>query len=94
MSNVDALVAAGFDVVAMDLPPFGLSALPVDGDYSGLAQARRIQAVISVLRAPKLTLLGHSFGGDPASEAAMLDPASISHLVLVDAAVGLQDDAA
>jgi pimeloyl-ACP methyl ester carboxylesterase len=94
VSNVDALAAAGFHVVAMDLPPFGFSSLPANGDYSRLTQARRIQAVIAGLRAPGVTLLGHSFGGGPATEAAMLDRASISHLVLVDAAIGLQAGAA
>ncbi len=91
VSNVEAMAAAGFHVVAMDLPPFGFSQLPDSRDYSRAAQARRIQGVISQLGASSVTLLGHSFGGGPAAEAAMLNPESIRHLVLVDAAIGMQE---
>lgn len=90
VSNVDAMVAAGFRVVAMDLPPFGFSTLPTNADYSRLAQAKRIQAVLNQLGDQPVTLLGHSFGGGPALETALLDNGRITHLVLVDAAIGMQ----
>lgn len=90
ISNAEAMAAAGYRVVALDLPPFGYSTLPAHGDYSRAAQARRIQAVMRHMGEAPLTLLGHSFGGGPAAEAAMLDPGRVSHLVLVDAAIGLQ----
>lgn len=93
ISNVDAMAAAGYRVVALDLPPFGYSTLPANGDYSRAAQARRIQAVMHHLGDAPLTLLGHSFGGGPAAEAAMLEPDRVAHLVLVDAALGLQASA-
>jgi len=90
IGNVAAMAAAGFRVVAMDLPPFGFSGLPVNADYGRQTQARRILAVIAQLGPESVTLLGHSFGGGPATEAAMLDPRRIEHLVLVDAAIGLR----
>ncbi|MES2936821.1 MAG: alpha/beta hydrolase [Pseudomonadota bacterium] len=93
VSNADALASAGFRVVAMDLPPFGFSVPPASRDYSREAQARRIQAVMAQLGG-QVTLVGHSFGGGPAAEAAMREPARVEHLVLVDAAIGLQPDAA
>ncbi|MBC5763532.1 alpha/beta fold hydrolase [Ramlibacter albus] len=92
VSNAQAMADAGFRVVAIDLPPFGYSELPANGDYSRIAQARRIQAVAAQLGPQPVTLLGHSFGGGPSAEAAMLDPSRIAHLVLVDAAIGLQGD--
>jgi pimeloyl-ACP methyl ester carboxylesterase len=92
VSNAEAMAAAGFHVIAMDLPPFGFSDLPSTGDYSRLAQARRIQAVLDRLGPQKVTLLGHSFGGGPAADAAMLSPQRIAHLVLLDAAIGLEPD--
>ena len=90
ISNVQALADAGYHVVALDLPPFGYSSLPASGDYSRAAQARRILAVMRQMGQAPVILLAHSFGGGPATEAAMLAPEHVSHLVLVDAAIGLQ----
>lgn len=90
VSNVDSLKNAGYRVVALDLPPFGYSLPPANGDYSRQAQARRILAVAAQLGPQPITLVGHSFGGGPAAEAAMLEPGRFAHVVLVDAAIGLQ----
>ncbi|WP_197028808.1 alpha/beta fold hydrolase, partial [Methylibium sp. T29-B] len=91
----DALAAAGWRVVAVDLPPFGLTTTPDDGrtvDYSRAAQARRLLALARTL-GPDLTLVGHSFGAGPALEAAVAAAADSSgvvlrRLVLVDPALG------
>lgn len=88
--NVQAMADAGYRVVALDLPPFGFSTQPVLRDYSRATQARRIAALIESLNCGPVTLLGHSYGGGPASEAAMLYPQLVRHLILVDAAVGLK----
>jgi pimeloyl-ACP methyl ester carboxylesterase len=93
VSNIAAMQAAGFRVVAMDLPPFGFSEPPAGRDYSRGAQARRILAVAAQLDPQPVTLLAHSFGGGPAAEAAMLEPGCFAHLVLVDAALALGQDA-
>jgi pimeloyl-ACP methyl ester carboxylesterase len=89
-SNVDAMAEAGYRVIAVDLPPFGFSTRPASRDYSRQAQARRILGLIDSLHRP-VTLLGHSYGGGPAAEAAMLAPDRIKHLILVDAAIGLTE---
>jgi pimeloyl-ACP methyl ester carboxylesterase len=91
-SNVPALVQAGFRVIAIDLPPFGFTERAQNLDYSRSTQAKRILAVIENLGIDSVTLLGHSFGGGPAAEAAMVDGRRVAHLVLVDAAIGLKSD--
>lgn len=93
VSNVDAMARAGYHVIAVDLPPFGFSSRPANRDYSRPAQARRILALIDALQLGPVTLLGHSYGGGPAAEAAMLGPQQVRQLILLDAAIGLTDGA-
>ena len=88
--NVQALAASGYRVIAMDLPPFGFSTRPTSRDYSRAAQALRIAGLIDALKLGPVTLLGHSYGGGPAAEAAMRQPDRVSHLILLDAAIGLK----
>ena len=90
VSNVEAMTRAGWRVVSIDLPPFGFSGRPADRDHGRHAQAQRLLAAIGSLGAAPVVLLGHSCGGGPAAEAAMLEPALIRHLILVDAALGLR----
>lgn len=93
VSNVDALVGAGYRVIAVDLPPFGYSSRPASRDYSRPAQARRLLALIDALQRGPVTLLGHSYGGGPAAEAAMRGPERVRQLILLDAAIGLSEAA-
>jgi pimeloyl-ACP methyl ester carboxylesterase len=88
-SNVSAMAKAGYRVIAIDLPPFGFSTRPASRDYSRNEQALRILAFIDGLHSGPVTLLGHSYGGGPAAEAAMLRPELVRHLILLDAAIGL-----
>ncbi len=89
-SNALPVQAAGWRVVTIDLPPFGFSSRPADRNYSRHAQAQRLLAAIRSLGGAPVVLLGHSYGGGPAAEAAMLEPTLIHHLILVDAAIGLR----
>lgn len=84
-----ATAAAGFHAVALDLPPFGYSERPAPPAYSRQDQARRILGVIDALGVRQATLVGHSFGGGPTMEAALLAPERVHALVLADAAIGL-----
>ena len=87
------LAAAGWRVVAVDLPPFGLSASngrPGELDYSRPAQAFRLLNLIGQLGGPgEVTLVGHSIGAGPALEAAMRSPSRLRRLVLVAPALRL-----
>ena len=52
----------------------------------------RITGLIDALELGPVTLLGHSYGGGPAAEAAMRQPDLVSQLILIDAAIGLKAD--
>jgi pimeloyl-ACP methyl ester carboxylesterase len=89
-----ALSRAGWHVVAVDLPPFGLTRMPSSEaavDYTRSAQAKRLLQLIDTLRTP-VVLVGHSFGAGPALESAVLGGLRVSQLVLVDPALGLGAD--
>ncbi len=83
----DVLAAAGFHVIALDLPPFGFSDRP--GSYTRQDQAARISDVLDMLKAEPAIIVGHSFGAGAATELAMRYPDRARALVLVDAALGL-----
>lgn len=85
--TIDALAAAGFRVVALDLPPFGFSDRP--GNYTRRDQAARVNDVLDQLEAAPAIIVGHSFGAGAATELAMRYPDRARALVLVDAALGL-----
>ena len=83
----DVLAAAGFHVIALDLPPFGFSDRP--GGYTRQEQAARITDVLDALKVEPAIIVGHSFGAGAATELAMRYPDRTRALVLIDAALGL-----
>jgi len=85
----ERLAKLGYRVIAPDLPPFGFSERPGDGDYSRQAQAKLILAFADALGLDRVVLVGHSFGGGATLEAAFSAPERIEGLVLLDAALGL-----
>lgn len=89
-SLTPALEHAGYRVIAVDLPPFGYSDKRTGIDYSRPAQALRLRAVLEAYGVKRAIVVGHSFGGGPALELALIAPEHVQHLVLVDAALGLQ----
>jgi pimeloyl-ACP methyl ester carboxylesterase len=91
-SFAQRLGEAGYRAIAPDLPPFGFSDYPPDGDYSRKRQAGRLIDLIQAMAIERPIVLGHSYGGGPVIELALRRPDAIAGLVLVDAAVGLTDD--
>lgn len=85
------LAERGYRVVALDIPPFGYSQKPADGTYTRQAQASRILRAASELNLQRFALVGHSFGAGAAVEAAFAAPDRIAALVLIAAALGLDD---
>ena len=89
--TMDTLATRGFHVVAVDMPPFGFSERPEPADYSDEAQGRRILDVAEALHLTGITVVGHARGARLAMEAYFLDSLRFSRIVLVDAALGLDE---
>jgi pimeloyl-ACP methyl ester carboxylesterase len=84
-----AFSAAGYRVVALDMPPLGYSERPATPAYSRADQARRIIATLDALNVQSAIFLGHSFGARAVAEAALKWPKRVSGLILVSAALAL-----
>lgn len=78
-----------FRAIALDLPPFGFSQSPANKDFSNLAQARRIKALIETLELKSVILVGHSNGGSPAMETYFTKPELFKALVLVNTGISM-----
>ncbi|MGH8583015.1 MAG: alpha/beta fold hydrolase [Gammaproteobacteria bacterium] len=92
---MSAVAQTGARAIALDLPPFGFSQRPATPRYGKLDQGRRILGVLDAFGIEQAILVGHSFGGGPTMEAALLAPERVRALVLVDAALSVgEDDAA
>ena len=90
--TMSVLAAHGFRAIALDVPPFGFSEKVTDGSFSRQEQARRILRVLDSLQVGQVALAGHSIGGRPTIEAALLAPDRIKALILVDVALGFGSD--
>ena len=84
------LAVNGYRAVAVDLPPFGFSDHDRQARYDRTAQAQRLAAVADAFGG-RATIVGHSFGAGPATEAVLRHPDRFTRLVLVDAALGKLD---
>ncbi len=85
------LAGAGYRVVALDLPPMGLSERVPGLDYSRQAQGLRILAVAEALET-KPVIVAHSFGAGAAVEAMLADADAFAGGVIVAGAIGLGED--
>jgi pimeloyl-ACP methyl ester carboxylesterase len=77
-------LAAGHDVVALDLPGSGGS--QIRDDLTVATLVRVVPALLDQLGLPRASLVGNSLGGAVASVVSIRHPERVSRLVLVDAA--------
>lgn len=89
MPTAQVLARAGYQVHALDLPPFGFSDRSPEMDFGRKAQAARIIAALESLNTKDAIIVAHSFGGGPAVEAIMQQPSLFRGSVLIDVALGL-----
>ncbi len=80
--SVIPLLSEHADVIAPDLLGHGESAKP-SGDYSLGAFASGLRDFLAVLDVPRVTIVGHSFGGGVAMQLAYQHPELLDRLVLV-----------
>jgi pimeloyl-ACP methyl ester carboxylesterase len=77
-----------FFCVAVDLPGFGESGKPQNGDYSITKQAERVLKIADHFGFGKFTVIGHSMGGQTVTYlAAILAPGRVRRLVSVGGVV-------
>lgn len=90
-NNVQALRELGFEVVAVDLPPFGFSSKQKKSNYSTSAHTLRLWQLLDSL-APQQTwtLMGHSLGGSVIGVMAAHRPAQVDKLIFVDGLAGVE----
>jgi pimeloyl-ACP methyl ester carboxylesterase len=82
---IPAILADRFDVVALDLPGFGMTPLP-DRPWGTENYADLVADCLRQLELGPVTLVGHSFGGKTSILVAAQHPELVRRLVLVDSA--------
>jgi pimeloyl-ACP methyl ester carboxylesterase len=77
------LADAGFRVIAIDMPGYGYSEKPADGQYTIDWQAHTIVSLLDSLEIDTATIVGASYGGAVAATIALDYPERVEQLVLV-----------
>lgn len=90
--NLGPIAEAGFYVVAMDLPPFGLSSKSPDLDYSRSGLADMVAGTMDALDIETATIVGHSMGGAVTAHFAIQHAERVEKLVFVAGAVSTGDN--
>src|SRR5437870_10132693 len=79
------LAEAGFRVIAPDLPGYGYSDKPRDGEYTIESQARAVLGLMDRLDIDKATIVAASYGGAIGAMIALDHPERVARLVLIGA---------
>jgi len=93
-NNIDALVNAGFLVVAIDLPGFGYSDRNLQVNQSNSGRAHLIWALLTKIDQDdkrKWNIVGHSMGGGAVEAMALMNPDRVQTLTLVDGMVFIRN---
>lgn len=89
-STIKALTEAGYRVVAPDQVGFGKSAKPGSYQFTFQTLAANTRSLLDSLRIDRFVLVGHSMGGMLATRMALMYPARVEQLALVNP-IGLED---
>src|SRR6185503_21244992 len=76
-----------YRVITLDLPGHGKSDLPKDGTFSMALFARAVEAVRAEAKVDRAVFVGHSMGTPVIRTYALMYPAHVAGLVLVDGLV-------
>ena len=92
-ASMETANKAGYQAIAIDMPPFGYSIPPVSGEYDKQKQAGRLRTALDNAGIRRAVFVAHSFGAAPLMEALLSNPdeGRVQALVLVDAALGLDE---
>jgi pimeloyl-ACP methyl ester carboxylesterase len=85
--QIAPLADAGYRVLAIDLPGFGMSSRPAGGVAGHGALAAALAGALRALHLPPAHLVAHSMGGYVASLVTLQHPDLVRSLTLVDAAI-------
>ncbi len=94
-NNSEALAAAGYRVVAVDLPGFGYSGRSARVNQSQSNRARMIRDVLDRIDngdTARWNIVGHSMGGGTAEAFALMNPDRTRRLVIVNGMVFIHND--
>jgi len=92
--NIDALVNAGYLVVAIDLPGFGYSDRNLRVNQSHSSRAHLIWALLGKIDQDdkrKWNIVGHSMGGGAVEAMALMNPDRVQTVTLVDGMVFIRN---
>ncbi len=82
--SVEPLIAAGYRLIAPDLPGFGRSPAAAPGSYAVTSLAAMISSMTDALGLDRFGLVGHSWGGTIACRMVKDHPDRVDALVLAD----------
>lgn len=90
-NNISALTSIGFEVIAIDVPPFGFSQKKRTANFSSSKNADRCWKLIERLNTKdtlKWHLMGHSMGAEIIGIMANMQPNKVKGLIFVDGLIG------
>jgi pimeloyl-ACP methyl ester carboxylesterase len=81
--NIDALAAAGFRVIAADLPGHGFATKDPTQDHTIGGYANFVLGLLDALRLERVTLVGTSLGGHIVAMAATRQPRRVERMMMI-----------
>ncbi|MEL6538804.1 MAG: alpha/beta hydrolase, partial [Bacteroidota bacterium] len=80
----EKFLQAGYRVIRVDLPAYGLTGPHPDGDYSPTMYLSMLEALRGHVQADSLVIVGNSFGGFLSWQYAISYPEQVQKMVLID----------